>query len=413
MYISDTGKFFANRPETREESIVYDYIRRLGQESDPQQVIDAFYELFFKGLTWHELDPDRSAQKAFQKLLTGPSADESFIYVINRCFYTIGNRWRLDTSRHLALKSLINRAVDIPQKTPNVRHTRSLRRYIHAYVSNDDLYVPLKRQMKLLTEEGAGFSESTQPSLGDCFKDYFFIYESASVTPDIPLAYRKEIQKQRQQQAQLLNQDLLAYYRQDDYTAGIAKPNPTRIPDQELRSLIEVFRPDDDNSYFKQAHRFESHSLSIRRTQDFRDDFYDYVMSPLVEADHRFADRFGSSVREALADNSGEGQSPITSISINLMCTRLLKVLVSNSLEAPCVDHLRRLINTVGHQVVTAMLLKIVLFRRTIRYWLEDRFAILFHKWESEKLEQIPWLVQSFEYMNVALALNAKCANYI
>ncbi|MEM9806655.1 MAG: hypothetical protein AAF959_15390, partial [Cyanobacteria bacterium P01_D01_bin.56] len=60
-----------------------------------------------------------------------------------------------------------------------------------------------------------------------------------------------------------------------------------------------------------------------------------------------------------------------------------------------------------------AVLLKIVLFRRTIRSWFEDRFGILFHIQESYALERVKWLVESFEYMNVALALNAPWVNYM
>ena len=50
---------------------------------------------------------------------------------------------------------------------------------------------------------------------------------------------------------------------------------------------------------------------------------------------------------------------------------------------------------------------------QTIRSWFEDRFGILFHVRETCPLDKVSWLVDSFEYMNVALALNAPWINYM
>ncbi len=408
MYSTD-GEFFANRPATRAERIVYGYVRQLARIEDAQQAIDAFYGLLFKAnVTLPELDSN-SVRPALLHILESPKADEILPYVINRCFYTIGNIWRLDTGRHAQLRELILRANEIPEKRPRDRRVKQLIDAMDGYVSNDNLYVPLQRQMRLLWDTP---QEEDCSSFASCFKDYFFIYESAAVTRDVPLHQRKSIQLQRRHQAQHLNERLNKYW--NDYQQGLMPVNPTRLSDEHLKDAIWAFHPGRNGSYVKQATELDKFYRSRQKREDFLAHFHDYVMEPFVEANPRFkTNRFSSAVKTALVESLGAETAPITDASITYICSRLLKMLVCNTLERPDVGQFKHLIKTVGHQALTAVLLKIVLFKRTVRSWFEDRFGILFHMWEQSSVDSIDWLVQSFEYMNVALALNAPWVNYL
>lgn len=408
MYSND-GEFFANRPATRAEREVYGYIRQLARLENSQEAIDAFYSLLFKAnVTLPALDSS-SVRHALLHILESPKAHEIVPYVINRCFYTIGNIWRMDTNRHAELRALIFKASSIPEKRPRDRRVRQLIDAMDAYVNNESLYIPLQRQMRLL---GGPSQEEDCTSFGSCFKDYFFIYESAAVTRDIPLHHRKSIQLQRQHQAQRLNQSLNNYWQ--DYRQGANPVNPTRLSNEDLINAISAFHPDRDSSYVKQAQQLDQFYRSRQKHEDFLTHFHEYVMEPLVEANSRFkANRFSSAIRTNLVDSLGTDKAPITDASITYMCSRLLKMLVCNTLERPELGQFKYLIKTVGHQALTAVLLKIILFKRTVRSWFEDRFGILFHMWESSSIDSISWLMQSFEYMNVALALNAPWINYL
>ncbi|MEM9265866.1 MAG: hypothetical protein AAGA46_10120 [Cyanobacteria bacterium P01_F01_bin.13] len=408
MYSND-GEFFASRPATRAEREVYGYIRQLSRIEDAQQAINAFYGLLFKAsVTLPELDSN-SVRHALLHILESPEANEILPYVINRCFYTIGNIWRLNASRHSDLRTLVLKASSIPEKRPRDRRVRQLVDAMDAYVKNDILYVPLQRQMRLLCDLPA---EEDCTSFASRFKDYFFIYESAAVTRDIPLHHRKSIQQQRKHQAQHLNKCLNDYWQ--DYQQGLNPINPTRLSDADLRGAIGAFRPEREGSYLKQACQLDEFYRSRQKREDFLAHFHEYVMEPFVEANARFKNnRFSSSVRTTLFESLGTETAPITDASITYMCSRLLKMLVCNTLERPEIGQFKHLIKTVGHQAITAVLLKIVLFKRTVRSWFEDRFGILFHMWESSSVDSISWLVQSFEYMNVALALNAPWVNYV
>ena len=412
MYCHD-GEFFANRQATRAEREVYSYIRCLARLEDSEEAIEAFYSLLFKGVVTQGQFDTSSVRTALMNVLEAPDADDILPYMINRCFYTIGNPWRLEPHRHGALRDLVDGAKNLPERRPTGRQVRRLVGAVEAYVNNGNLYGPLQRQMRLLSEDEEHTTEQVD-SFGNCFGDYFFIYESAAVTRDIPLHYRKSIQQQRQKKAKQLNQQLNTYgqaYRRGESGQMI---NPTRLAPKQLVEAIHTFHPNRKNSYRHQATAFETGLADFRTTGDFVEPFYDYIMEPLVAADARYqTNRFSKLVKGVLADTAGQGKTPLTGISINQMCTRLLKMLVTNTVDRPEMAHFKRLVETLGAKVITAVLLKIVLFRRTIRPWFEDRFGILFHVRESCPLDKVSWLVDAFEYMNVALALNAPWINYL
>lgn len=409
MYIND-GEFFASRPATRAEREVYGYIRQLANVEDSQLVIDAFYGLMFKAsINVPELDPYNSIRSSLLEILASPRIDEILPYVINRCFYTIGNIWRMDTSRHSALRALVLKASKVPNEYPKNRRVRQLLGAMDAYVKNESLYVPLQRQMRLLCDFP---QEESCTNFASCFKNYFFIYESAAVTRDIPLHHRKSIQLQRKHQAHHLNKCLNDYWQ--DHQQGLSPINPTRLSDDDLKDAIWAFLPHREGSYLRQSCQFDDFYRSRHKREDFLKHFHEYVMEPFVEANPRFKNnRFSNSVKSTLVESLGPEAAPITDTSITYMCSRLLKMLVCNTLDRPDIGQFKHLVKTAGHQALTAVLLKIILFKRTVRSWFEDRFGILFHKWESSSIDSISWLVQSFEYMNVALALNAPWVNYL
>ncbi|MEA5467083.1 hypothetical protein [Leptothoe sp. PORK10 BA2] len=407
MY-SSNGEFFANRQATRAEREVYSYIRCLARLEDSVQAIDGFYKLLWQGVVTHPEFDSNAVRNALMSIIDSSDADEIMPYVINRCFYTIGNPWRMDNHRHPALRTLVEKASQLPER-PKSRQVKQLVGAMEAYISNENLYVPLQRQMRLLSDEVI----EKNVSFGDCFKDYFFIYESAAATRDIPVQHRKTIQLQRQKKAQELHQQLNVYWQVSRQGTQDQIFNPTRLGHTQLNDAICTFHPQRKGGYRHQAQTFEAGVSAFRTTGDFVDPFYDYIMEPLLQVDEQYGrNNFSKLVKNVLIDAGGKGQTPLTGISINQMCTRLLKLLVSNTIERPETAHFKKLVTTAGAKTVTAILLKIVLFRRTIRSWFEDRFGILFHMQESCALDKVAWLVESFEYMNVALALNAPWVNY-
>jgi len=64
------------------------------------------------------------------------------------------------------------------------------------------------------------------------------------------------------------------------------------------------------------------------------------------------------------------------------------------------------LLSNIGPAMATGLLLKIVLICRKVKPNLEKRFSILFSHYESSKRENVQWLVQAMEHLNLALSTN-------
>lgn len=402
MYVSDrNGEYFATRPETDAERILYNYVSRLSRQ-DAEPAISNFYRLMFSGNTY----PDQAAQSALTEIVSRPEDDQHLLYVINRCLYTIGNRWRLDPSRHSALRTLILQLDEIPQHRPLDPTTRQWLTTLQSYVTTDSLYCPLRRQLYLLTD-----SEHQDGTLADHFKDYFFIQETSTMTRDIPAQYRVQVRQQQRQQGQQLNQQLLSFWQ--DYSQTRPAHNPTRIPDPQLHTFIQAVHPNRLDSYQGQAQRLSRQLNQAHTMKDFRTQLHDYLIAPLVQADPKFAHSRVSRIIRTILDEIGADDARYNATLEVRACVQLLKQLVCNTLDNPKSSQFKHFIDKVGHQLASIVLLKIVLFRRTVQPWFEDRFGILFHTWERARTDSIGWVVQAFEYMNVALALNLNRVCYV
>lgn len=409
MFTNVASESFANRPETPQERAVYGYVRELAWQNDPDMAIEWFYQLLLKGQTSPAYDPEREVFQALRQILRAET--EHLPFIINRCFYTIGNTWRRQPTSHGHLETLVDRAQQVDQARATSQPTRKLIRGMKDYVHSEELnlYVPLQRQMRLLSHR----QQERQTYVGDRFRDYFFIYESAAVTRDISRPYRESIRAERQRRVQQLHSQLHEFWRASK-TSGGAAINPTRLPDEELKQVIHTFHPKQQNSYLQQAQQFDQQCRRRQLQGGFVDRFHSYIIDPLVQESESFRHNPCSRlIKQTLEHDLGPADAPITPMVITHLCTRLLKTLVSDTAQSPNAENFIKMLTVAGHRVVTAMLLKIVLFRRTVRSWFEDRFGILFNHWEQSPVEDVPWLITAFEYMNVALALNAPALNYV
>jgi hypothetical protein len=86
-------------------------------------------------------------------------------------------------------------------------------------------------------------------------------------------------------------------------------------------------------------------------------------------------------------------------------CNNLFNFLVQSPQQS---EHLLfiDLISNIGSLRTIEFLLKIALLSRSVKPNLEKRFSILFNHYESQVIDDILWLVESLENLNVALVAN-------
>jgi hypothetical protein len=408
MYLKHGEEFFRVRPEKPEEAEVYDYIRQLASKPS-SEAIEAFYQLFFQGNAY----PQKDVSIALARIVKTTDADSYFKYVINRCFYIIGNVWRLDKNRHEALRRLITRAENLPTKVANDPVVRRLHHHLHAYLKSD-LYLVLRRQMRLLEEEDTTPCEENR-LFGENLRRFFFVQEAVVTTKDIPLSYRNSIRQQQAQIARKTRQRIDSYLASRRQNAQVEPlPNPTLIPDTHVLQAIEAYQPEQPNSCLNEARRFEQYYRSLRTIGELKQEIREYVLAPLIEADSRYANnRFTRRFQNMLNCIDFKDHIPNNDVSTTILCQRILQHLIVKDIHHRDTTEFQEMICLVGYQVVTTVLLRIVMFWKRIRSWLEDRFGILFHIYESYHKHDVEWYVQAFEHMNLALVLNAESMGYV
>ena len=418
MFIDDSEaiEFGRRIAELPEERILYDYVQGIARRMPHKSAIDDFYRLLLDGNSY----PKQDASRALAQILDSPQFSRTGKFVLNRLFYIMGNTSVHDPNKQEALYEVITR---IAQKPPPLnaqnRFVRKLRQLAHDYVASD-LYLALQWQMKLLQVEHAGpaaaTSEASSP-LGTRFKGLFFLQEALATTRDIPASKRVGIRKLQAKQARILERRLLALTDNPD-RGDQAFINSTSLSHQEIRESVEIYRPKQDGpSIDKEAHKFydevRKQNLGYLRQKLFR-----FLLEPLAAADKRFnPDSHGhfqaalkNCLKKGLADKMSFNHVAVTKIGKNL-----LQFLIVKSLKQPSSPYFQQLLKKVGHTAVTKMLLRLTLFFPKLRFWLSERFAILFHVHQKHRKndQKVNWLVRALDHLNIGLALNRVQLGYI
>lgn len=411
MYLDSSDEFnWCRHQDTLEEFDLYQHVSCLaGQDSDV--AIESMLNIL-----WHANDyQDKKVRSALNRLMATPdsgereSSTQRYLFLINRCLYTIGNQWSNDPARHGALQRLILSVKETPKARAQNPTTRRLRDLVHTY-TDSELYHALQRNMHLLDVEQDIAPDREPQVVGDCFKDYFYIHVAGGVTPDIPSSLREDFSKRSIRHLLRLIEDIEVF--RSSYNTPNPTPNFTRLSDADLTSAIQDYCPRRRNSYYLQTREFVEQYPSMTM-REVKAESSRLVLAPLISVHPRYSkNKFSRDLREMMDSVQGDNV-PNHPLAITNLFRRLVRFLVCHEPGQLGSQYFGRLIQDVGHQAVTGMLLNTVLAFRNVRFTLETRLARLFERFETFSSESVPWLLQAFEHMNIALALNAREVGYI
>lgn len=418
MFISDSNAVeFGGHLETPAEREFYNYVRDLAQQPSAK-AIEAYYRLLLKG----DASPNQSVRSALEKILDSPKLPQVGNFVINRCFHTVGNRWMQEKGRQGALYELV---MGLSAELSAVAATtdpyvKRLHGILQDYL-NSELYEILKWQMRLRApEQGpatASITENTvaERPLRDEFERLFFIHEAMTTTPDIPVLQRRGIRQVQAKQAYDFNNRLRTFADRGDTAAALIK-NPTVFSDPEATRLVQTYRPDRSHSLHAIATEFQGEMRGLK-LGDVREELQRFVLEPLAEVDSRLSPAKQGWIQNELRSRLTYGEADsvgFNPVSVMTLCKRLLKFLVVESASRPSSPYFKKLIKRVGHCAFTQALLRIALFWPQIRFFVGERFSILFkfYKDVPKEDEKVAWLSQSLEHLNMGLALNGHHLHY-
>jgi hypothetical protein len=387
------------------ESLLYNHLQQCRQQETPNYVLERFHSLFIQANGY----PDAEVWTVLTELAQRSNADREFKYTLNRCCYTLINPWSTQQKEHWAIPALVQLFEGIPTSPAQSFDTKRIRQLSHHFTQTEQ-YAALRRFAHLLEDQMAAEVAAEEQLVGKQLRRYPFLYDSSLLTKDSDSHQKSHVGQLRQEAEAKLGIKLARYCNSVVQEGNTSYPNPTRLSDQELGDAIAYYTGKIEGhwSHRDLAQMFQTYSKTVRSFRDFKEEFLEFLLSPLTDVDPKFVNHhLGRSLRQYLRDTLQDfDDQRLTDFIVITTCQKLLNFLVVQGRQQPIFRRFWQLLNEIGYSLTVGLLLRIVLFCNTVKPWLENRLAVLFNHHESFSCKEVPWLVNALEHTNVALITN-------
>jgi hypothetical protein len=408
---------------TWSEQMLYNHLVYSGQRESPSQLLDRLRQLFIDGRGY----PDPEIAAAVYRIIASKLAEQEFNHILNRCCHILINRWKMHpkyaaactdlvalfkspASSRLELSSMMAQGV-VPK--PIAR----LQELVQKFVESDE-YQNLVDSITP-TDKPNSSAQQDRP-LGELISRYPYLYshyllgEGSSSERQQTI---RELQAQQQRKFEIHLSQYATYLvrrvqmeRQTSFNKSepIIAPvrNPTLLNDRQLFLALRQFVGKVDGSYTYRdlAKVFLARTHQTPSYRDFKKDLYEYLIGSIKPeyGKHRFNQRLAKQLENICPESDCQ---KVNNFLLVQTCRQLFNFLVASP-KRP--EHLFfiDLISNNGSLGTTVLLLKIALLSKHVKPHLEQRFSILFDHYESQAINDILWLVESLENLNIALGVN-------
>ena len=387
------------------ENHLYSYLQDCRQRLDADQVLQHFHRLFIQA----EPVADPDVWESLVELAHRPHAEREFKYTLNRCSYTLVNPWSTEPKNHWAVPALVQLFEQIPTAPTVVSETKTIRSLSQSFTQTEQ-YAALRRFANLIDDQLAAAIPLAEQPVSKQLKRYPFLYDSSLLTKDSDQHQKSQVGKLRQTAEAKLGVQLARYCHQAERGGSKTVENPTQLDSTELSAALNYYtgKVEGNRSHRDLAQMFRTYSKTVRSFRDFKEEFLEYLLSPLADADPRYVNNhFRRSLRQYLRDTLSDfDDQRLTDFVVITTCQKLLNFLVVQGRQQPVFRRFWNLLHEAGHTLTVGLLLRVVLFCSAVKPWLENRMTVLFNYHEKHICKEVPWLVGTLEHMNVALLTN-------
>jgi hypothetical protein len=402
-----------NRPITAAEQTLYNHLLYWIELEAPNAMIERFRMLFIDGRGY----PDPQVSEALKTIVASKPTIEDFRYILNRCCHILINRWQARPQSQAAIPDLIRLFETPPVVHPvssQLRTNRKLRQLVQEFTTTEQ-YLTLRRLAQVLTD--AETAHLNDRPLGTLIRRYPYLYEHCLLSEDSAQEQKSTV---RQVQATLQHQFEihLSQYVTYQIRKAQAAPrtsqqtlrpviNPTLLSDRELGQAIKHYagKVNGSQTHKDLAQSFLHHAQQSPSFAAFKDDLYEYIVASIDREYGRkqFNHQLYRQLQTILPDHHTH---PLNDFLVVRTCSQLLNFLIADRPQHPNHFIFIDLTTNLGSIVTTGVLLKIVLFCRKVKPYLERRISILFNHYESCSRDGVQWLIQALENLNLALTTN-------
>jgi len=284
-------------------------------------------------------------------------------------------------------------------------------RQLSRHFIQTEQYAALRRFANLVSSELNDGEQLVEDQLiANQLKQYPFLYDHSLLTKDSDLSQKNQVRRLRQDTEAKIGIQLARYCNQRNRGHNLIISNPTRLPNAELQEALRYYtgKVEGNRSHRDLAQMFSTYSKTVRSFRDFKEEFLEFLLRPLADADPRYvANHFGRSLRYFLRGTlqDFDGQR-VTDYLVITTCQKLLTFLIVQGRQQPVFRRFWQLLQGVGYTLTVGLLLRIVLFCSAVKPWMENRLTVLFNYHERYVCKEVPWLINTLEHTNVALITN-------
>ncbi len=415
----DSWANYRRRPTGHAEQLLYDHWLNRVQLEAPEEIIDRFRTLFIDGLDY----PDKPIRRALVSIINSGYAERQFKFILNRSCYIPINRWLMQPSLRDYVPQLVSLFETTPRGIAHTRTNRYLRELVQQFATTEQ-YAALRRLRQIIedtADEKAAYEAST---LGRLIRRYPYLYEYSLLTVDSTDSHKQNVRLMQESAQKQLETDLSQYLvyrnlrsRREDVGGVLlgadearwqrSLKNPTLLSDRQLDDALQHFsgKFDGAHTYRDYATQFLTYTRETRSYSAFKQELYAYLTDSLDASCgvQRISSRLNDFLKSLYSE--WDEQRLHDSLMVNT-CQKMLNFLV---VEGPrSLEHANflELLVHLGNTLTIGLLLKIVLLCRKVKPWLERRFAILFNHYEAHACNDVTWLVESLEHLNIAFCTN-------
>lgn len=398
-----------------EEQLLYNHLLYWVQKEAPQQLIERFRMLFIEGQNY----PEPEIVGALHRILISKQAEPRFQHILNRCCYILINHWRWHSKNQPAIPLLVGLFKNYTVSVEQTRSSRRLQELVQLFTQSEK-YCSLERFAKVLEQSHQSRAKAVECPLAQIINRYPYLYPHYLHRDGSAFENRQiiqELQSQRQHEfgihlsqyaTYLIRRVQVERQAHSSQSKQIIKPvpNPTLLSDRDLFLALRQFvgKVDGSHTYRDLAQLFLTRTCQVRSYGDFKRELYDYLIASIKPeyGRHQFNQRLANHLKNTFPECDSQR---VNNILLAQTCRQLFNFLVASPKHP---EHLFfiDLISNNGSLKTTGLLLKIALLSRQVKPHLEQRFSILFDHYESQTINNILWLVESLENLNIALATN-------
>ncbi|MDJ1171084.1 AAA-like domain-containing protein [Roseofilum sp. BLCC_M154] len=435
-YSPEKSIYLSKNQYLSDEQKLYDHLLYWVQQESPSIMIQRVHKLFIEVIGY----PDIEISAVLRRLIIQISESSQFNKILNRCFYILINHWQIRASSKIAIVGLI--ALFNNQSQYQYCHSSPLPKYVeklktmvddfcksHEYKMIEKLFVEpiIHATVKefeesedyhflriLIENKSSAKSHSssifTSPLKTQIYR-YPYLYRYSLVASNSSREHQQllqEIQAERQWEFELSLSQYATYLIKKISGLNSQKPlaNPTLLSDQDLYLAIKQFtgKVEGNSSYKDLARKFLEHTETVRSYQEFKEQFYNYIITAIdsdVHSQH-FDFKLRHKLKSLLPEQDNKG---FNSLLLNQTCDNLLKFLIESP-DDPKHYIFVNLIANLGELKTSALLLKIVLISGQSQSNLGEQLFQWFNYYESKPIDQIQWFINFLENINIALVIN-------